>query len=127
MLSRSLEAHTYLFIAISIVLLIFLIYVYLSEHKRDIKENKVFRKVFSDLGLDSNMVTHDDSVWFYKGFPTCVGYGDPEDDCPYFENFCAGDNFSFGSYKQQAEAIKEAVLEGGGEHPSCPLIYPGAP
>ena len=43
--------------------------------------------------------------------------------CPKHENYCAGGN-GFGSGEMQALAVKEAI-EKGGEHPMCPLIYPG--
>ena len=119
------KAHSYLFVAVVVLFSIFLLYVYFCKHQKDIHKNKTFSQVFSEAGLNLNHISHDDSIWFFKNYPTCVGYGEPKKDCPYSENFCAGNN-KYGSYKQQALAVKKAITNGG-EHPECPLLYPGAP
>jgi len=126
MLEASVRAHGYLFLAALIILIIFLVYVYLSNHRTEISQNNLWQEVFQKVKLNPEDLTHDDTTWYFQGRPTCVAYGGSfEAKCPRFENYCAGGG-TYGDPVNQALAIKKAI-ENGGEHPLCPLVYPGAP
>ena len=121
-------AHGYLFIAGVIMLIMFLSYVYLYDHKTFIEGHDMWEKAFLKVGTDKNKIqdiTHDDNMWYYKGVSTCVAHsGDFSGLCHRYENYCSGGD-RYGDDISQAKAVKEA-LEDGGEHPMCPLIYSGA-
>ena len=129
--------HKYLFVFGNIILAMFLIYVYVCEHKimidDDVEWTTAFEKATSAkatsamVAEDVRFVTHDLDVWYYKGRSTCVAFGDFEDTCDYREAFCAkGDppQSKFGDRLTQAKAVVVAI-NAGGEHPLCPLVYPG--
>lgn len=108
----------------------FLIYVYVCEHKVEIDDDEDWVYAFTSAGVPRDhirFITHDTDVWYYRGINTCVAFGDFEDDCDYREAVCSVGNppeTKFGSRKQQAETVFSAIVNGG-EHPLCPLIYPG--
>lgn len=129
-------AHLYLFIAAVVLFSIFLVYVYVHNHRTSAEDSGFWTKVFyhNDMGEYLPHITHDDDVWYYKGRNTCVaycGHTEPTDRCPRNESYCAGVGEpygapnSYGSPNQQVQAIRLAI-EKGGEHPLCPLIYAGA-
>lgn len=122
------NAHSYMFIAGIVALVMFLIYVFICEHKISIEGNDMWTSAFMKTGLSNNKIhdlTHDDSMWYYKMRSTCVAYnGDFSGKCYRHENYCAGGDV-YGDEESQALAVKEA-LNNNGEHPMCPLIYPGA-
>ena len=127
MFESSVQAHSYLFLAGIVVFSIFLIYVYICNHRTEIGQSDVWNQSFQKVGLSSKDIenlTHDDSMWYYRGRPTCVAYGDFRKRCPKFESYCAGGD-TFGTPEQQALEVKLAI-KNGGEHVSCPLIYQGA-
>ena len=117
------ESHWYLFIAGTVMLLFFLTYVYVCNHQIQIKESNLWKPIFEKVGLDPSVLTHDDSMWYYRGYPTCVAYGSFSDKCSKHEHHCSGGS-TYGSSIFQALAVKKAVYNGG-EHPQCPLIYTG--
>ena len=63
--------------------------------------------------------------WYYKGKATCVAYGSsPDGNCDTSLYVCSevqGENGkgTYGTQKDQAAKLKEAV-ENGGVHPDCP-------
>jgi len=121
-------AHGYLFVAGVVALMMFLVYVFICEHKTPISQNEMWTEAFRKAGLTPDQIrdmTHDDSMWYYQSRSTCVAYGgDFSGKCRRHENYCAGGD-RYGDAEAQAQAVKEA-LDKGGEHPMCPLIYPGA-
>lgn len=120
---KGIRAHSYLFIIGIIALSLFLIYIFLFEHKTDINDNTLWFDNFKKHGLRADQIshiTHDDSTWYYKGISTCVGYGDWNDKCQKHENYCAG-NDTFGNATQQVSALIMAI-KNGGVHPECPLL-----
>lgn len=127
MLESSVRAHGYLFLAGVVILLFFLAYVYFCNHQTEIYKNNLWISAFQEIGLTPRQIddiTHDDSMWYYLKRPTCVGYGGYfTKKCPKYENYCSGGS-TFGNPLQQALAVKKAIYTGG-EHPSCPLVYPG--
>lgn len=116
--------HLLLYACASILLLLFVLYVFLYDHKHSIADNQVWIEAFSKVGIDPQDMTHDDTTWYYRRRTTCVGYGDWTKECPKYENYCAGDKI-FGTPFQQVSAIKES-LDNGGVHRLCPIIYAGA-
>lgn len=118
------QSHWYLFVAGVVMLLFFLIYVYVCNHQIQIDESNLWKQIFEKIGLDPKSVTHDDSMWYYQGYPTCVAYGSFSNECSKHEHYCSGGN-TYGDSISQASAVKKAV-DSGGEHPHCPLVYPGA-
>ena len=116
--------HLYLWLAFTLLLLFFLGYDFLYDHKENIQNSKEWLDVFIKEGIDPKDMSHDESVWYYKRRSTCVGYGDWEEECPRSENWCAGGG-TFGDSSQQAKGVKDAITNGG-VHPDCPLIYAGA-
>ena len=126
-LEKKIKYHLYLFIVGLVLFSMFLAYVFIYEHKIHIK-GSAFESAFREVGLSNeiNDITHDDSMWYYKLASTCVGYGDKSSKCKKYESFCGGKNQNtYGNEYEQALAVKEAI-ENNGEHPLCPLIYPGA-
>jgi len=118
------QAHGYLFLAGIILVMIFIVYIYICNHKVSLQDD--WRFEFIKLGLNADEITHDDNMWYFRDLPTCVLFGrHMKDECPRYEGHCAGGE-NYGTFKKQALAVKEAV-HNGGEHPLCPLIYPGAP
>lgn len=123
--------HTYTFAFGCILLSMFLIYVYVCDHKIQIDNDDDWTNAFVRAGLPQNalpFITHDSDVWYYYGRSTCVAFGDFSDNCDYRQAVCAeGDppNTTFGSRDAQVKAVMIAIVAGG-EHPWCPLIYPGA-
>lgn len=105
------------------LLLLFVLYIFLYDHKKSISDDQIWLESFSKVGIDPQDMTHDDTTWYYRRISTCVGYGDWNDQCPKYENYCSS-NKKFGTPSQQALAIKEALLNGG-THELCPLIYAG--
>ncbi|CAJ1414630.1 unnamed protein product [Effrenium voratum] len=71
---------------------------------------------------DAGRVSYSKGVWYFKGETTKVGQGSWKKACDNRKLFCAGKSrFGFGI--QQAQAVKEAILNGG-LHPDmepCPL------
>ena len=62
--------------------------------------------------------------WFHSGKGTCVGYGTPGASCEAAQFVCtSSDGLSHGSAEQQVLAFVDAVLAGGGVHPSCPSLF----
>jgi len=124
--------HSHLYLALSALLLLslFIAFIYLIKKRSNIDADDVWIHTFRDAGIadsDIGQITHDDHVWYYKDRSTCIGYGDVEEECPAYENYCAGGTsngtlYTYGSLKQQALAIKQAILAGG-QHEECPLIY----
>lgn len=117
-------AHLLLYGSVLIIGMLFVLYVFSYDHKQGIDDNQVWVEAFKNVGIDPKNMTHDDSTWYYKQRSTCVGYGDWEEVCPKYENYCAA-NKVFGTPLQQARAIKEALINGG-THKECPIIYAGA-
>lgn len=121
-------AHGYLFVAGVVALMMFLVYVFICEHKVFITGNPLWTEAFERTGLTSEQIrdlTHDDSMWYHQSRSTCVAYGgDFSKKCHRHENYCAGGD-RYGDAEAQSQAVKES-LDNGGEHPMCPLIYPGA-
>lgn len=120
------KAHLYLCIAAFLLLLVFMCYVYICEHRRYISKNELWSKTFLESGLNKetiNHLSHDDDTWYYKDKSTCVGYGNEEEPCKRHESVCTGGKY-YGTAKEQAHAIVLA-LNNGGEHALCPLIYEG--
>ena len=122
------KSHKLLFAFGVIIFFMFLIYVYVCEHKISIEKYKWWTDVFSRNGFTNSQIkniTHDNSIWYYKRKSTCVAYS--EDDlgkCDKSEHYCSGDH-TYGSRDLQVKNIKKAI-DNGGEHPKCPLIYIGA-
>lgn len=125
---NNLTKHGFLMIAAGILLAMFLFFVYLCDHQSTISDNEQWIYALTNSGIsksDIEKLTHDDSMWFYNGISTCVGYsGDENDKCSRFESVCSN-NDRFGTFEDQARNIKYA-LEKNGVHPRCPLIYDGA-
>jgi hypothetical protein len=122
-------AHACLCVAGIVLLIVVLIYVYICEHKVGILDSEVWKKAFEDHGLGKEIehITHDDEMWYHNEVSTCVAYRGSVNDskaCNRSDKFCSGGK-TYGNYDQQVLAIKEALMNGG-EHPLCPLIYPGA-
>lgn len=121
------KAHKYLFIAGTILFIIFLLYIYFCDHKQSILESEFWTKEFLKAGFSKEKIEdieHDDSVWYYKNRPTCVAYsGSFFEKCLPYEHYCPGGN-TFGIPEKQIKALQEAI-DNGGEHVDCPLIYPG--
>ncbi len=122
------KPHGYLFIAGIVTLIMFLIYVYMCEHKISVRGNLMWERAFRKAGLTDKQIrdiSHDDSMWYCKSISTCVAYGgDFSERCHRHENYCAKGDL-FGDEYSQALAVKKS-FDNGGEHPMCPLIYPGA-
>jgi len=119
-----LTAHTYLWIAGVIAILMFMVYVFICEHEMRIDQNEVWIGRFLRAGVSTSEIvhiTHDYSVWYYKGLGTCVAYGDWNDKCERSEYWCAGGGV-VGDGDAQARAVKVAIDNGSGYHPMCPLI-----
>nr|QBK86300.1 MAG: hypothetical protein LCMAC102_00950 [Marseillevirus LCMAC102] len=121
------QAHSYLFVVGIVSLIMFLVYVYICEHKTNIEGNGVWEDIFQHIGMTPTQISelsHDDTTWYYQKISTCVAYNENfSGRCQKHESFCAGGEF-FGDVLTQAKAVKLAI-DKGGEHPSCPLIYPG--
>ena len=124
------RAHLYLALAAVILLSLFIVFIYLVKKRSTVDTDDAWIRTFREAGLsdaDIAEISHDDHVWYYKGNSTCIGYGDVEEECPIYQNYCAGGtkdgvNYTFGTLRQQASAIKQAILNGG-QHSECPLIY----
>lgn len=125
--------HKYLFIFSIILLIVCIIYIYITEHKVSIEDNE-WMEAFNKVGIshdDRKYMEHDSDVWFYKGVNTCVGYGDFNDSCNFRFSVCSGidnDKPVFGDRGEQAREIKRAIdsIKMKGEsHPDCPIIYSG--
>jgi len=114
-----------LWLAAIIFIILFIGYVFWYDHKEYIDESH-WRILFEKAGLGKEIynIKHDNDSWHFKGKNTCVGFSDQNVDCPYYENYCAGNNETYGSYEQQIAEIKVAI-KNKGIHPDCPLIYEG--
>ena len=128
----SIRSHTYFLCAVCIILAAYLLYIYFYNHKEDLDlHNYAWTSSMDKNGITKEQMdnlSHDESVWYYKKKSTCVGYGEPQDECLKHESFCSGEDFintTFGSYDEQAKSLHEAFLNGG-IHPECPIIYSGA-
>lgn len=114
-----LEKQKWIWLLAMSLLLIFLLYI-LYEHR---ELPKHWREKFTDAGIGAafiDNITHDEKEWFYKDIPTCVGYGDSQDECLKFERFCSGIE-NFGTPQEQVSQVMNAI-ENNGIHPECPLI-----
>jgi len=121
----TITSHSYLFIAAGIMLVIFLLYAFVCNHKVDIDKDEMWRSEFEKHQLKSEDIVHDDTMWYYRGLPTCVAYGGIFDStCSPNEHYCSGGS-TYGNRTQQIFAIAGAI-KNGGEHPLCPLIYQGS-
>lgn len=118
------KAYGYVFVLALVLFLCFIVYIYFSDHQKGLKDDS-WIKEFQKVGLDPEDISHDDSVWYFQKQPTCVAYSAKNAICPRHESYCARGK-TYGSILDQVKAVKEAA-ENGGEHPQCPLIYPGAP
>lgn len=139
---KSKNAFLYLTIAAIIILVIFLIYIFQVNHKYNIDDNAMWSNLFKNAGFNSTEIlniTHDDDTWYYKGLSTCVGYGNSQGSltshgshlgashgslktrCTKSDYYCGGGDI-VGTPKQQVQAVKDAILNGG-EHILCPRIY----
>jgi hypothetical protein len=119
-------AHGYLCVAGITVLILFLIYVFVYDHKESIDDTTIWVDAFSRAGLnkrDIKKLSHDESAWYYDKTSTCVGYGDWSEECLKHEGVCSGGE-SFGGPDLQAREVASA-LKSGGRHPRCPLLYSG--
>ena len=122
-----LTLHSFLVVLAVVLLITFLIYVFVVEHKTNVEGNDLWQIAFRKVGLTKDQIadlTHDDEMWYYQGVSTCINYGDWDDTCPKHEGVCAGGD-TYGNAMQQAAEIRLA-LQKGGVHPGCPLIYSGA-
>lgn len=126
----STQAHLYLALAALLLLSLFIVFIYAVKKRSNIDTDDAWIRTFREAGIsdsDISLITHDDNVWYYKDQSTCIGYGDTEEDCPAYENYCAGGTsngvrYTYGTLKQQAQAIKQSI-DAGGQHGECPLIY----
>jgi hypothetical protein len=120
--------HCYLFIASSIVLLLYLGYVFWYDHKYTVNSDD-FEDLFKKYGLVNEQISnikHDDDVWYYKNKSTCIGYSsDSREACPKFQWVCIGGG-TFGTLKDQIYEVAKLIKSGTTTHPECPLIYEGA-
>jgi hypothetical protein len=106
-----------------------MLYVYFYEHKISIDDSEVWSTAFQRVGLQKEipLVTHDEEMWYHRGIATCVGYSgniSGEKSCDRSIFYCPGSVAKYGTAEEQALAVREAI-RAGGEHPKCPLIYPG--
>lgn len=131
MLSESTPtAHFYLVLGALILLSLFIVFVYVIGYRSKIDEYDDWIETFRQVGIsdtDIQLITHDDSGWYYKNTSMCIGYGDAEEECPIYESYCAGGtkdgvHYTYGTLRQQALALKQAIVNGG-RHGECPLIY----
>ncbi len=120
--------HSYILGAAIVLLILFLVYAFVIDHKVDISDDfspDGWTVNLKKVGLSEEQISkiqHDDTAWYYDGTALCVGYGDNDELCPRSENYCAGGK-TFGTIAQQAKAIKEAI-DSNREHKMCPLLYP---
>ncbi|MDB4769421.1 hypothetical protein OAG24_00500 [bacterium] len=125
------NSHNYIFYGAVIFFALLLIYIFMDHQVQIVDENII--KIFKKAGLTADQIkniSHDDSMWYYRGYSTCVLFKDYKNpivswECPEYEGYCSGLKGSYGSLEQQARAIKDSI-NNGGEHPHCPLIYSGA-
>lgn len=109
----------------------FVIYVYVCDHKTSISDDKDWVDAFSKCGLSEteiDYITHDYDEWYHRGLNTCVAFGDFEDDCDFRNSFCAKGEppkTKFGNRLDQAKAVFDSI-QNGGKHKLCPIIYSGA-
>lgn len=107
-----------------------MIYVYVCDHKESVVDDDDWTNAFVQSGLDRaelEFVTHDSDVWYHRGVSTCVGYGDFEDTCDYHLSVCSSGVIPYTKCGDREEQAREVLLaiRSGGEHPQCPIIYPG--
>jgi len=123
------EEQKYLFVFASILLAMFLIYVYVCDHKEEVDSDWIDAFIIAGLPKEEiEFITHDSDVWYHRGVNTCVSYGDFEDSCDYHLAVCSrGEppHVKNGTREEQANAVVKAI-KSGGEHPWCPIVYPGA-
>ena len=120
------QAHGYLWIAGLVIFILFIGYAFWYEHQKTVDEGvgEDWLKHFVQAGLtpeEASDMTHDADLWYYKRKPTCVGYGDWNDECLVFESVCSGGK-KFGDFREQAKSVYKA-LKAGGKHPDCPIVY----
>lgn len=117
------KSHQILFIMGSILLSLFLIYVFICQH-RFVVTDKKWLMLFEKYNIDPKDITHDESVWYFKDRNTCVFYSEYEETkCPSHSRYCSGNLEKAGNPNFQIKALRDAI-NNGGEHPLCPLIYP---
>jgi len=124
--------HKYLLLFASILMVMFIIYAYYTEHKIPIGygifKDKDWISAFTQVGLnksDIDLLEHDSDVWYYNGNNTCVAYGSPVDKCDYASYMCSNGsipNVTHGTRLQQAKNVVDAIRQGG-LHKDCPVIY----
>ena len=107
--------------------MLFLLYVYYTDHRDFIEQDEVWTQAFKRKGLSDyeiSDISHDDTNWYYKGISTCVGYGDYTTKCPMSEVYCSAlKTETYGNPDEQASAETQAIQNSSGAyHPSCPLI-----
>ena len=116
-----------------IILSLFLAYGFLCEHQISVIDT-LWAPYFNEYAKD---VTHDDSMWFYKGISTCVQYnGDFNEECDKSKGICSDGKYNnnkyggykeqnkYGGYKEQSAGVIDAI-KNGGVHKDCPFIYHG--
>ena len=120
-------SETILFLGTIMLLLLFIAYGFYNDRKYSISDDEIWRHVFEQLGGNIYIpdLSHDEDQWFYKGVPTCVGYGDwKHGECPDHKVTCFRDN-KYGYPLEQATIVISAI-KNGGQDKECPLIYIGA-
>lgn len=112
---------------VTIILSLFLAYGFLCEHQISVIDT-LWMPYF---GKYAKEVTHDDSMWFYKGISTCVQYnGNFNEECDKSKGICMGSSNNkhnkdeYGNYKEQSAGVINAI-KNGGIHKDCPFIYHG--
>jgi hypothetical protein len=83
---------------------------------QDRSREREFEKLISDI-------SHDESMWYYQGKPTCVHYNpnlqykSPKDKkCPIYSRVCSN------TIEEQIKNVYIAI-QNEGFHPNCPLLY----
>ena len=115
--------HKYLVIIAFIMLILTYIYIYVKLKR--VKLNEQEKNILESYGVfNTDDVTHDDDMWYYKDVSTCVGYGKEKDKCLPHERVC-GDENTYGNIRKQLLEVYKSILNKG-KHEACPLIYEGA-
>jgi cysteine-rich repeat protein len=71
------------------------------------------------MGPEAVATCYHRGQWFYRGQPTCVGYGEPGDACDDFQFVCGTESL-VGSVAEQAEWVREAAQSSDFLSPLCP-------
>lgn len=119
------QAHGYLWTAGLVIFILFIGYAFWYEHQKSADDSgEDWMQHFIKAGLtpdEASDMSHDADLWYYKRKPTCVGYGDWNEECLIFESVCSGGK-KFGTPEQQAKNVSIS-LKSGGKHPDCPIVY----